>query len=196
MLSACLEFGSSLLRIFGKACTLQALISPVPLSGFPVSMSLKALEAQAQKMRKERPEIRPGFTVRVHQRVQEGDKERVQIFEGMVIGVHKGHTSTDQSITVRRIASGIGVEKIFPVYSPLVEKIEVKKVAKVRRAKLNFLRGRKGKSARISERFTSSDEFGIAAAPAPVTAPVEAETVVETPPTEANADMAPEAKAA
>ncbi len=131
-------------------------------------MSLKALQTQAKKMMMNRPEIQPGFTVRVHQKVQEGDKERVQIFEGLVIAIHRGHTITDTNITVRRIASGIGVEKIFPVHSPLIEKIEVKKVAKVRRAKLNFLRGRRGKGARISERFTNSDEFNIAAAPEPV----------------------------
>lgn len=140
-----------------------------------------ALKEQAQKMSKARPDIRPGFTVRVHQRVQEGDKERIQIFEGLVIGVHRGHSPADHNFTVRRIASGVGVEKVFPLHSPLIEKIEVKKVAAVRRAKLNFLRGRSGKSARISERFTSSDEFKIAAAPAvqaqmPVT---EAEAPVE-----------------
>ena len=127
-----------------------------------------ALFSQAEKMMKARPDIKPGFAVRVHQRVQEGDKERVQIFEGLVIGVHKGHSPSDFNFTVRRIASGVGVEKIFPLHSPLIEKIEVKKVAKVRRAKLNFLRGRSGKSARISERFTNSDEFAVAAAPAPV----------------------------
>ncbi len=127
-----------------------------------------ALFSQAEKMMKARPDIKPGFTVRVHQKVQEGDKERVQIFEGLVIGVHKGHSPSDFNFTVRRIASGVGVEKIFPLHSPLIEKIEVKKVAKVRRAKLNFLRGRSGKSARISERFTNSDEFAVAAAPAPV----------------------------
>jgi large subunit ribosomal protein L19 len=126
------------------------------------------LQTQAETMTKNRPDIRPGFTVRVHQKVQEGDKERVQIFEGLVIAVHKGHSSTDHTITVRKIASGVGVERVFSVHSPLVEKIEVKKVAEVRRAKLNFLRARTGKSARLSERFTSSDEFSIAAAPAPV----------------------------
>jgi large subunit ribosomal protein L19 len=131
-------------------------------------MPSKSLHTQAQKYEKARPDIRPGFTVRVHQKVQEGDKERVQIFEGLVIGMHRGHTPADVSFTVRRIASGVGVEKIFPLHSPLIEKIEVKKVAKVRRAKLNFLRNRKGKSARISERFTSSEEFAVAAAPAPV----------------------------
>ncbi len=130
-------------------------------------MPAQALHDQAKKYDMRRPEIRPGFTVRVHQKVQEGDKERVQVFEGLVISVHKGHTSADASFTVRRIASGIGVEKLFPIHSPLVTKIDVIKVAKVRRSKLNFLRGRRGKSARISERFTSSDEFAVAAAPPP-----------------------------
>lgn len=132
-----------------------------------------ALHQQAKSMMIQRPDVRPGYTVRVHQKVQEGEKERVQIFEGLVIGVHKGHTPTDQTITVRKIASGVGVERVFPLLSPLIEKIEVKKVAKVRRAKLNFLRGRDGKSARLSERFTSSDEFSIAtAAPEVAEAPV------------------------
>ena len=134
-----------------------------------------ALFSQAEKMMKGRPDVKPGFTVRVHQKVQEGEKERIQIFEGLVIGVHRGHSPSDHNFTVRRISSGIGVEKIFPLHSPLIEKIEVKKVAKVRRAKLNFLRGRKGKSARISERFTNSDEFAVAAAPAPVKEEVKAE---------------------
>lgn len=142
-----------------------------------------ALFSQAEKMMKARPEVKPGFTVRVHQKVQEGDKERVQIFEGLVIAVHKGHSPSDFNFTVRRIASGVGVEKIFPLHSPLIEKIEVKKVAKVRRAKLNFLRGRSGKSARISERFTNSDEFAVAAAPA-AAAPV-ADAPIEAPVAEA-----------
>ncbi len=124
------------------------------------------LHSQAEKGAMKRPEIRPGYTVRVHQKVQEGDKQRVQIFEGLVIGMHRGHTLTDASFTVRRIVSGVGVEKVFPIHSPLIEKIEIKKVAKVRRAKLNFLRGRQGKNARLSERFTNSEEFAIAAAPA------------------------------
>jgi large subunit ribosomal protein L19 len=139
-------------------------------------MPSKLLSVQAKKYEKNRPDIRPGFTVRVHQKVQEGDKERIQIFEGLIISIHRGHTPADVSFTVRRIASGVGVEKVFPLHSPLIEKIEVKKVAKVRRAKLNFLRGRKGKSARISERFTSAEEFAIATPPAPV-----AEAVAEAP---------------
>lgn len=121
-----------------------------------------ALQQQAEKMMKPRPDVQPGFTVCVYQKVQEGDKERIQIFEGLVIGVHRGHSPSDHTMTVRRIASGIGVERIFPLHSPLID-VKVKKVASVRRAKLNFLRGRKGKSARISERFTSSDEFAAVA---------------------------------
>jgi large subunit ribosomal protein L19 len=129
-----------------------------------------ALQEQAEKMIIGRPDVQPGYTVRVHQKVQEGDKERVQVFEGLVIGVHRGHSQTDTSFTVRRISSGVGVERVFPLHSPLIEKIEVKKVAKVRRAKLNFLRGRTGKSARISERFTTDKEFGVATVAPPIVA--------------------------
>jgi len=146
-------------------------------------MSQKLLQAQAEKMKRNVPDIRPGYTVRVHQKVQEGDKERVQIFEGMVISVHGGQTDADKSFTVRRIASGVGVEKVFPLHAKTIDKIEVKKVAKVRRAKLNFLRGRSGRSAKISERFTNSDEFATAIAPAPAVeepvAVVEAPVAVE-----------------
>ncbi|MAE68622.1 50S ribosomal protein L19 [bacterium] len=126
---------------------------------------------------KPRPEVRPGFTVRVHERIQEGGKERVQVFEGLVISVHKGATAADQTFTVRRIASGVGVEKVFPLHSPKIDKIEVKKVARVRRAKLFFLRGRRGKSARLSERFTTADEFAVATPVEPE--PVEEEVIEE-----------------
>ena len=127
-------------------------------------MTSLALHEQAEKYEKKRPELRPGYTVRVHERIKEGEKERVQIFEGLVIGVHSGVVPTDSSFTVRRIASGVGVERVFPLHAPMIEKIEVKKVAKVRRARLNFLRGRAGKSARLSERFTSAGEFNVAVA--------------------------------
>lgn len=130
-------------------------------------MTSQLLHELAKKHGKKVPEIRPGYTVRVHEKIREGDKDRVQIFEGLVISVHNGHTQTDASFTVRRIASGVGVEKVFPLMSPMIDRIEVKKVAKVRRAKLFFLRGRAGKSARLSERFTTSEEFGVAVA-APV----------------------------
>ena len=131
-------------------------------------MPSQILHEQAKNALKKRPEIVPGATVRVHERIQEGEKERVQIFEGLIIGIHRGNTVADQSFTVRRIASGIGVEKLFAIHSPMIERIEVKKIAKVRRAKLNFLRGRRGKSARLSERFTTDDEFAVAVAVEPV----------------------------
>jgi len=116
---------------------------------------------------KQRPDIRPGYTVRVHERILEGQeegKERIQVFEGLIVAVHKGATPTDSTFTVRRIASGVGVERVFLLHSPLIEKIDVKKVAAVRRAKLFFLRGRHGKAARLGERFTTAEEFAIATA--------------------------------
>ncbi len=122
------------------------------------------LRTQAQAFARPVPELRPGYTVRVHQKVKEGEKERVQIFEGLIIGMHRGTYPTDTTFTVRRIVEGVGVEKIFPLHSPNIVKIEVVKVARVRRAKLNFLRGRRGKSARLSERFTTADEFKVAVA--------------------------------
>jgi len=126
-------------------------------------MASNVLHDQVASSLKQRPELRTGYTVRVHERIQEGEKERIQVFEGLVISVHKGLTPTDATFTVRRIASGVGVERIFPLHSSIIEKIEVKKVAKIRRAKLFFLRGRRGKAARLSERFTTSGEFAIAA---------------------------------
>jgi large subunit ribosomal protein L19 len=138
-------------------------------------MTSLILHEQAKRYTGKIPDIQPGFTVRVHERIKEGEKERTQVFEGLVISVHRGHTTADATFTVRRIASGIGVEKIFPFSSTMLDKVEVKKVATVRRANLSFLRGRQGKSARLSERFTTSDEFAVAvAAPEVVEAPVEA----------------------
>lgn len=116
-----------------------------------------------QTSRHSMPELRPGLTVRVHEKVLEGDKERTQVFEGLVIAVHKGQNPADATCTIRRVLSGVGVEKIVPLESPFIEKVEVKKVARVRRAKLFFLRGRRGKSARLSERFTAAAEFALAA---------------------------------
>lgn len=141
-------------------------------------MSSHVIQAQAQQFLKKVPEILPGYTVRVHEKIQEGGKERVQIFEGLVISVHKGHVPTDASFTVRKVVSGIGVEKVFATHSPSIEKIEVKKIAKTRRAKLFFIRGRTGKSARMIERFTTEDEFAVAVADEK---PVETPTVMEAP---------------
>ena len=146
-----------------------------------------AVHTFSAKFLQARPEVRPGFTVRVHERIQEGGKERIQIFEGLVIAVHKGSTPTDSTFTVRKIASGIGVERVFSLHSPKIENIEVKKVARVRRAKLFFLRGRRGKSARLSERFTTADEFAVATPvePEPVSEEEIAEAVAEEKPAEA-----------
>lgn len=97
------------------------------------------------------PPLAPGDTVRVHSRIVEGDRERIQLVQGVVIRVKKGGPAA--SFTVRRIgAHGVGVERTFPFHSPRVEKVEVLRHAKVRRAKLYFLRGRGGKSARLRER--------------------------------------------
>jgi large subunit ribosomal protein L19 len=97
------------------------------------------------------PEFRPGDRVKVHVRVVEGDKSRIQVFEGDVISRRSG-TGLRATFTVRKTSGGVGVERIFPLHSPIVEKIEVSRLGKVRRAKLYYLRDRAGKKARIQER--------------------------------------------
>lgn len=96
------------------------------------------------------PNFSPGDTVRVHVKVKEGDKERIQIFQGVVIGRRGG--GTRETFTVRKISGGVGVERIFPMHSPTVDKLEVVRRGKVRRAKLYYLRDLRGKAARIEER--------------------------------------------
>lgn len=118
---------------------------------------MNELQALQQLAVKKVPVLKAGQTVRVHQRIKEGEKERVQIFEGLIIKINSG-AGADKSFTVRKIVEGIGVEKNFPVYSPLIEKIEIKKEAKVRRAKLYYMRERFGKSARLKETFVSDQE--------------------------------------
>src|SRR5205809_350778 len=115
-------------------------------------MSMIELVEKAQMT--ERPPMRSGETVRVHVKVREGDKERIQIFEGVVIGVHRGCTRA--SFTVRKVSFGQGVERIFPLHSPTIQKVEVTRSAKVRRAKLYYLRDLKGKAARMKEGSTKS----------------------------------------
>ena len=100
-------------------------------------------------LRGEQPEFAPGDTVRIHVKVKEGDKERIQIFEGVVIGQHRGGTRA--SFTVRKVSFGQGVERIFPLHSPTISKVEVVRSAKVRRAKLYYLRDLKGKAARMKD---------------------------------------------
>lgn len=96
------------------------------------------------------PELKSGATVRVAQKIREGDKERLQTFEGLLIKVNSGH-GTGKTITVRKVVDGIGVEKIFPVHSPNITKIEVVKKSKVRRAKLYYLREKLGKRFKLYE---------------------------------------------
>jgi large subunit ribosomal protein L19 len=93
--------------------------------------------------------MKSGDTVRVHVKVREGDKERIQIFEGIVIGLHRGGARA--SFTVRKVSFGQGVERIFPLHSPIIAKVDVVRSARVRRAKLYFLRSLKGKAARMKE---------------------------------------------
>ena len=97
----------------------------------------------------QRPAMKSGDTIRVHVKVREGDKERIQVFEGMVIGMHRGGVRA--SFTVRKVSFGQGVERIFPLHSPTIDKVEVIRSAQVRRAKLNFLRNLRGKAARMKE---------------------------------------------
>lgn len=109
-------------------------------------------EIEKRYLREDLPDFRPGDTVRVHYRIQEGEeKERIQVFEGVVI--RKRGSGTGATFTVRKISFGIGVERTFPLHSPRIEKIEVVKRGKVRRARLYYLRGRYGKAARIKERL-------------------------------------------
>ena len=105
------------------------------------------------------PDIRPGMTVKVHQKIKEGNKSRVQIFEGMVIARKHG-AGVNATITVRKVTGGIGVERIFPLHLPTVEKFEVVKTSKVRRAKLYYLRGKSAKETRKKVKFIANKNGG------------------------------------
>ncbi|HXH06661.1 MAG TPA: 50S ribosomal protein L19 [Vicinamibacterales bacterium] len=102
----------------------------------------------------ERPPMRPGDTIRVHVRVREGDKERIQVFEGTLISLRRGGPRA--TFTVRKVSFGQGVERIFPLHSPVIDRIEVVRSAKVRRAKLYYLRELRGKAARMKEQKKSA----------------------------------------
>ncbi len=106
-------------------------------------------EITKDQLKTDLPELRSGMTVRVDVKIKEGDKSRIQAFEGVVIKV--SGSGIGETFTVRKMSSGVGVERTFPVHSPLIDKITVLRVGKVRRARLYYLRGRSGKSARIKE---------------------------------------------
>jgi large subunit ribosomal protein L19 len=111
---------------------------------------------EAEQRRKDVPSFRPGDTVRVHVRVVEGDKERVQVFEGTVL--RRSGAGVRETFTVRKTSYGVGVERTFPVHSPRLDRIEVSAKGAVRRAKLYYLRERAGRAARVSEEITAGSK--------------------------------------
>ncbi|MBU3091630.1 50S ribosomal protein L19 [Clostridium sp. CM028] len=110
---------------------------------------IRAIELE--QIRTDLPEFSVGDTVKVHIKISEGNKERIQVFEGTVL--KRQHGGLRETFTVRRVASGVGVEKTFPVNAPVIEKIEIVRLGKVRRAKLFYLRDRVGKAAKVKERM-------------------------------------------
>jgi large subunit ribosomal protein L19 len=105
---------------------------------------------EKEQMRTDIPDFRTGDTVKVHARIKEGEKERIQVFQGVVIRKRKGNTGA--SFTVRKVSYGIGVERIFPLHSPFIDKVEILSRGKVRRARLYYLRKLRGKAARVKEK--------------------------------------------
>lgn len=127
--------------------------APGTVLGVPVSTGGRIMdilqEVTQEQLRNDIPDFRPGDSVKVHVRLKEGNKERIQAFEGLVIG--RKHGGITETFTVRKISSGIGVERTFPLHSPNVAKIEVTRRGRVRRAKLYYIRDLRGKAARIRE---------------------------------------------
>ena len=126
-----------------------------------VIQQLEQEEAQRLAALRKTPDFQPGDTLRVNVRIKEGERERVQAYEGVCIA--RAGKGIDESFTVRKISFGEGVERLFPIYSPNIESIEVKRRGVVRRAKLYYLRDRRGKSARIAERQQAQTPKGEAA---------------------------------
>lgn len=114
---------------------------------------IKLAEQELAGKRSNHPEFKAGDTINVHVKIREGNKERIQQFQGVVL-YRRGKGTNGESFSVRKVSNGVGVERIFPVVSPSIEKIEFMKAGKVRRAKLYYMRGRQGKAARIKEKLT------------------------------------------
>lgn len=112
------------------------------------------IQALEKKQIKEVPSFAVGTTVKVNYKIVEGDKERIQPFEGVVIAKHLGDKNLKATFTVRKVSSGYGIERVFPLHSPRIDSIEVKRQGQVRRSKLYYLRDRSGKAARIKEKET------------------------------------------
>lgn len=108
-------------------------------------------QLEQEQLRADIPDFRPGDNVKVHVKIREGEKERIQVFEGVVIRKAKGQTGA--SFTVRKISYGVGVERVFPTNSPIIDRVEVIRRGKVRRSRLYYLRQRSGRAARIKERM-------------------------------------------
>lgn len=143
-----------------------------------------------QFCKEEVPDLKPGYLVKVHTKIKEGNKERIQVFQGTIIKNNAGF-GIDDTFTVRKVSEGIGVERIFPIHSPNIIKIEVLRAHKVRRAKLRYLRDLSGKALRLKE-IPLNLKMKTFAKPA---APVKAEAVAEAPAVEEKATEATEAKA-
>lgn len=145
---------------------------------------MKALDIiHGETLKKKVPDMKPGMTVRVYQRIKEGEKERTQMFEGIVLAVGSG-TGVHKTFTVRKVVDGVGVEKVYPIYGSTIEKIVLKKEATVRRAKLYYLRTAVGKAGRLKETMIREE----ASAPDEVVAAVEAPVVEEVVAEEAKAE--------
>jgi len=130
------------------------------------------LEKFNKEQLKSLPELRPGDTIKVHQKIKEGDKERIQIFEGIIIAKKHGK-GPSATMTVRKVVDGVGVERIFPINSPAIDKVEILRHAKVRRSKLYYLRTAKGKKSKLKRK-----DLAAAIAPEePAVQPAVAETV-------------------
>lgn len=115
---------------------------------------MKIAEQELASKRANLPDFNPGDTINVHVKISEGNKERVQQFQGVVL-YRRGAGTNGESFSVRKVSNGVGVERIFPILSPSIDKIEIIKAGKVRRAKLYYLKGRQGKSARIREKLAT-----------------------------------------
>lgn len=152
---------------------------------------IKSIEHE--QLKNKIPDLKVGDTVRVHQRIKEGNRERIQVFEGIIIKKQGG--GVNATFTVRRIAYGVGTEKTFLVHSPLVEKVEVVRVGKARRAKLYYLRNRTGKAAKTKENVGAKIESKYIDVKEDLTEAVE-ETVVETPAEAPAEEAAPVAETA
>lgn len=135
----------------------------------------KDQEAKPASSANKLPELRPGDTIKVHQKIKDGDKDRIQIFEGIIIAKKHG-AGISATITVRKVVDGVGVERVFPIHSPALEKIEIVKHGKTRRSKLYYLRTAKGKKSRLKNK-----EFAEAIAEKPAEEQAVEPTVVETP---------------